>query len=137
MLKYEKVETMASNFHIKFRKSRGNLHLRPKGTFDGNSAWELIHLVHDKYDGQGRVFIDTGGLGEVSPFGRCIFKDHLDATILPFRRLFFKGEKGFDIAPNGSRVLITPPRGNQLGHGMCRQRPCAALCAGVRNNQAG
>jgi hypothetical protein len=124
MSKYEEVETMASNFHIKFRKNRGNLHFRPKGIFDGNSAWELINLIHDKYNGQGRVFIDTCGLGKISPFGCCIFKDHLYTDILPCRRLFFKGEKGFDIAPNGSRVLITPPRGNNPGHGMCRRQPC-------------
>ena len=82
------------------------MHVRPKGTFDGNSAWELINLIHEKYNGLGRVFIDTRGLGEIHPFGRCIFKDHLDSKILPFRRLFFKGEKGLEIAPNGSRILI-------------------------------
>ena len=115
---------MASNFHIKFRKSKGNLHFWPKGIFDGNSAWELINLIHDKYNGQGRVFIDTCALGKISPFGCCIFNDHLDETILPFRRLFFKGEKGFDIAPNGSRVLITPPESHNMGKELYRRRPC-------------
>lgn len=124
MSKYEEVETMASNFYVKFRKSRGNLHFRPKGIFDGNSAWELINLIHDKYNGHGRVFIDTCGLGKISPFGCCVFKDHLDAAILPFRRLFFKGEKGFDIAPNGSRVLITPPESHSMGKELYRRRPC-------------
>lgn len=124
MLKYEEVETMAANFNITFRKSRGNLYFRPKGAFDGNSAWELINLIHDKYNGQGRVFIDTCRLGKISPFGCCIFKDHLDANILPFRRLFFKGEKGFDIAPNGSQVLIVSPESHDRDNGKCRRRQC-------------
>ena len=64
MSKYEEVETMASNFHIKFRKSRGNLHFRPKG------------------------------------------------------------KKGFDIAPNGSRVLISPPESHNMGKKLYRRRPC-------------
>lgn len=97
---------MSTNFSVQYRKSNGNLHLRPKGDFDGSTAWELINLISEKYDGKGRVFIDTEGLNEVHPFGSGVFKCQLRTGTVPPDCLFFKGKKGFHIAPNGSRVII-------------------------------
>ena len=85
---------MSINFQIQFKTSNGNLHIQPKGDFDGSSAWELINLIHEKYDGKGRVFIDTRNLGEIHPFGCNIFQCRLNPGILPADRLCFKGEKG-------------------------------------------
>ncbi|RZB33403.1 MAG: hypothetical protein SRB2_04042 [Desulfobacteraceae bacterium Eth-SRB2] len=97
---------MSTNFQIQFKKNNGNLHIQPKGDFDGSSAWELINLIHDQYDGNGRVFIDTRNLGEIHPFGCNTFQCRLNHRAMPADRLCFKGKKGFKIAPNGSRVIV-------------------------------
>lgn len=97
---------MSSDFQMKCRHSNGNLHIRTRGVFDGNSAHELLNLLQEQYPGTGRVFVDTADLGEVLPFGCSLFRARLHATSVPAAQLFFKGEKGFRIAPDGSKVLI-------------------------------
>ena len=96
---------MSNNFHVEFEKSDGDLHVRPSGDFDGSSAWELVNLLHEQYDGQGRVYIDTGNLTALNPFGCSTFQCRLNRKHLPFERLHFKGEKGAEIAPKGSNVM--------------------------------
>ena len=98
---------MNTNFSVQCKRSNGNLHLRPKGDLDGSSAWELINLISEKYHGKGRVFIDTQDLGEMHPFGCGILKCHLRMETMPPDCLFFKGKKGFEMAPNGSKVILT------------------------------
>jgi hypothetical protein len=95
---------MSANFRVQFKKSNGDLHIQTRGDFDGSSAWELINIIHDEYDGKGRVFIDTRNLGEIHPFGRNTFLCRLNFGILSADRLCFTGEKGFEIAPRGSRI---------------------------------
>jgi hypothetical protein len=112
---------MSTNFKIEFRTSNGNLHLQPKGDFDGSAACELVNLIHDKYEGEGRVFVDTQRLRTVHPFGCSMFHYHLNFGKLPANRLYFKGEKGFEMAPDGSRVLVTSEK-------KCRHQ-CRGNCA--------
>ncbi|MCB2168904.1 MAG: peptidylprolyl isomerase [Deltaproteobacteria bacterium] len=101
---------MSANFEIDFKDSNGNLHIDLKGDFDGSSAWELINLIHEKYNGLGRVYIDTEKLGCVHPFGVSVFRRRLNPIWLPLNRLFVKGKKGFDIAPKGSKVVVIPAK---------------------------
>lgn len=97
---------MSRNFEIEFRTNNGNLYVRPKGDLDGSAACELVNLIHDKYDGEGQVFVDTHQLRKIHSFGCGMFHYHLNFGKLPPDRLFFKGKKGFEIAPEGSRVLV-------------------------------
>ncbi len=108
---------MSRNFHVQCKKSNGNLHLMPKGDFDGTSAWELIHFMRDKYDGKGRVFIDTNHLKKMHGFGCSTFRCRFQQGGVPTHCLFFKGENGFKMAPDGSKVLV-----------VSKQRPCG--CSG-------
>ncbi|HKZ17530.1 MAG TPA: hypothetical protein VJ161_08735 [Geobacteraceae bacterium] len=101
---------MSVNFSIEHRKSKGNLHVRPRGDFDGSSAFELVNLLHEKYDGEGRVIIYTRGLCRVYPFGCSTFQDRLNVRIVPAEQIWFSGEKGFEIAPRGSRVIVATER---------------------------
>ncbi len=123
---------MSSSFSIQSRRSNGNLHLRPKGDLDGSSAWELINLMTDKYDGKGRVFIDTQGLREIHPFGCGIFKCGLNKGAIPPNRLYFKGKKGFEMAPSGSRVIVAPKGPGCRCDGNCRNCRCALKRGGKK-----
>ncbi len=97
---------MNTGFTIGFRHSTGNLHIYPKGEFNGMCAWELIKTIKRRYNGTGRVFVSTAGLARVLPIGIRLFKEHMTPKILPLDRLYIKGEKGFTIGPDGSRVII-------------------------------
>lgn len=114
---------MGARFQVELRKSHGNLHVKTKGDFNGRSAWDLINLLHEKYEGYGRVFIDTHSLEEMCPFGCGTFKNRLDTGLLPADRIYFKGENGFKIAPDGCRVIL-----NSRDH-RCR---CDGNCANCR-----
>jgi len=98
---------MSAKFKIESRTSNGNLHLSPSGDFDGTSAWELLNFIHESYKGKGRVFIDTNRLQQLCSFGCNTFRCGLNFSLLPADRIFFKGKNGFDMAPNGSRVIIS------------------------------
>lgn len=117
---------MSANFQIEFKRSKGDLHVHPRGDFDGSSAWELINLLREKYNGKGRVFIDTHNLRKICPFGCSTFQGRLNLSRVPANKLFFKGGKGFEIAPKGSRVLIMPEK-----HGdQCKGNCVNCLCTG-------
>ncbi|WP_319406554.1 hypothetical protein [uncultured Desulfosarcina sp.] len=117
---------MSSNFQVEFKKNNGNLHVSPSGDFDGSAAWELINLLHEHYDGEGRVYIETTNLRQLCPFGCTTFQCRLNRQQLPVERLFFKGEKGADIAPKGSTVIRSLPkhrcRGNCANCTCCQSK---------------
>ncbi|MCD6295464.1 MAG: peptidylprolyl isomerase [Deltaproteobacteria bacterium] len=116
---------MSSNFRVAHKKSNGNLHLIPKGDFDGSYARELIHLMREKYDGKSRVFIDTKDLQEVHSFGCSTFRCRFQQGGVPAHCLFFKGEKGFEMAPDGSKVLVVPKDRTCRCNGNCADCSCA------------
>lgn len=120
---------MSTNNQMQFKKSNGNLHIQPKGDFDGSSAWELINLIHDQYDGKGRVIIDTRNLGQIHPFGCNTFQCRLNLRAMPADRLCFKGKKGFEIAPNGSRVIDNSQKAPCRCNGNCEK----CTCSGKKN----
>lgn len=97
---------MSRKFCIHFRRSRGNLHITLSGEFNGMCAWELIKTIKRQYAGSGRIFVNTAGLSRVMPAGAELFKSQMARKRIPHDWLYFKGNKGFKIAPNGSRVII-------------------------------
>jgi len=115
---------MASDFSVQLRKSNGNLYLRPRGDLDGSSAWVLIHMIHKVYEGKGRVFIDTQDLREIHPFGCGIFKCELGKGVVRPDCIFFKGKKGFEMAPNGSRVIMPAKVASCRFNGTCKSCRC-------------
>ena len=116
---------MSANFQIEFKKRNDNLHIRPLGDFDGNSAWELINLLQQHYDGKGRVFIDTHKLREMCPFGCSIFQCRFKYCRVPASCLVLNGKKGFDIAPKGSKVVVVPKKHHGRCKGNCTNCPCS------------
>ena len=88
------------------RVSAGNLDLSLSGEFNGMCAWELLKIIKRSGSISGRVFVDTSGLEKVLSSGVSLFKSHMARKPLPQDWLYFKGRKGFQIAPKGSRVLM-------------------------------
>ena len=130
---------MARNFRIDFNFKDENLYFRPCGLFDGSSAWELVNLIHDKYQGKGNVFVDTVGLSAIMPYGAHIFKNHLKKQIVPGSKLYFVGTKGYELAAPENYVLAERPKASctcgskckNCGGGCSRQNPEGkALAAG-------
>jgi hypothetical protein len=112
---------MNNQFWIKFKESNGNLHIRPKGPLNGSSACALLRFLHNHYEGTGRVFIETRDLDEIHPFGCQTFQGRLNRQRIPADRIYFKGEKGFKLAPEGSRVLIVNAERARQCKGPCRE----------------
>ena len=114
---------MATNFRVTFKRNDGNLHVKARGNFDGNSAWELFNLLEDNYDGQEQIFIETGKIRTICPFGCSTFQCQISMSRIPKGRLFFRGEKGHVIAPEGSNVV------ESTNH---KKGPCGRNCANCR-----
>lgn len=104
---------MNRNFKIGFRHSAGNLHISLFGEFSGMCAWELIKTIKRRCVDSGRIFVDARGLRGVTRGGTHLFRTHMTRKRLPPDWLYFKGKKGFDIAPNGSRVIICRKKDDQ------------------------
>jgi len=95
---------MSNDFQIDYRKSDGDLFVRPMGDLDGSSACELVNMIHDQYDGTGQVVVETEGLCKMCPFGCSVFKCQLSLARFPVKRICFRGWKGREMAPKGSAV---------------------------------
>ncbi len=114
-----------SPFEIHCRKSHGNLHVKPRGNLDVDTARRLLELIEDRYDGAGFVFLDTAALQHIQPQGADIFRSSFEQDpVVPIPRFFLKGRRGFDIAPEGCRVLVVPPKGCCKGKGACSECSC-------------
>lgn len=116
---------MNAQFQLKCRHSKDNLHVWMAGVFDGASAHELLRLLQAEYSGVGRIFINTSELRDINPLEKDVLRTHLQQTAISANCLYFKGEKGFTIAPSGSRVLILPSRLKEKD-----RNPPAHVCTG-------
>ena len=71
-------DAMQGHFQMTMKQKNGNIYITPKGTFNGNSAWELVHLLHSKFQGKGRIFIDTRFITEICQFGCDTFQKQIN-----------------------------------------------------------
>ncbi len=99
---------MKNNFEITIKKSRGNLHLRLAGDLTVVAALKTLGSIGAHDDREGRIFLDTRALARITAPGRHLLRLGLGWKNLSAERLFFKGEKGFSVAPSGCRVLVQP-----------------------------
>ncbi len=65
---------MASNFKISLNRNNNSLHLNLMGDFDGSSAFELINTLKEHNGNSVKIFINTGGLSSLHPFGLDVFQ---------------------------------------------------------------
>jgi hypothetical protein len=71
-------------------------------------------------------------LRKICPFGGATFKGHFHHVHLPLERLFLKGEKAPEIAPDGSGVI---PDRKKEDPGPCNGRctKCRCTVKDIRN----
>jgi len=66
---------MAKNFKIIKHRQNKCLHLKLKGDFDGNSAFELINTLKETANVP-KIYIHAESLKSVDPFGSEVFEKH-------------------------------------------------------------
>ena len=95
---------MATNFKIGTHRNDENLHLKLKGDFDGTSAHELLDVVRKSAARTSRIFIHTGSLRDIHPFGLTVFRSNLDVLRGQFAELVFTGEKASQFEEMGGKT---------------------------------
>jgi hypothetical protein len=96
---------MASNFKISSHRNSNTLHLKLTGDFDGTSACELLNVLKKNTSRVNNVFIHTGCLNNVYPFGRDTFKKNLCDLKGRSIRLMFTGSNAIHLAPEKACVF--------------------------------
>ncbi len=127
---------MESEFAITCRQSSGNLHVGITGLFTEDCAESLRSLILREYPGSGRVFVETRTLTGVRREGADHFRKDCGPFGMDLSDLYFKGENGFAIAPEGSRVLVfNKPEKISNGRSPCspghpaHEHKCCGRCA--------
>jgi len=93
-------DSMATNFKIDAHRNDENLHLKLRGDFDGTSAHELLNIVRKRASHASRVFIHTGSLRDIHPFGLHVFRSNLDSLKGQSVELVFTGENASQFESN-------------------------------------
>lgn len=96
---------MAANFRISFHRNCENLHVKLFGDFDGSSAHQLLNALKTSWAGASRVFIHTGCLRNIEPFGRDVFQNSPDLKKARHLTLVFTGKNARQLAPEKAQVL--------------------------------
>lgn len=100
-----------------------DLHIKVEGWFEQSAANKVDALIRAHEAEGGRVFVDVRGLRPLEPEARNLFRQSL--RTVPAQRLYFKGEEGFSIGVDGSRVLIIKKSPCRCA-GRCTTCACAA-----------
>ena len=90
---------MPGTFKVLVHHRAGNLHLKLYGDFDGSSAHQLCNLLRRHCPDAGTVFVHTGSLNRVEPFGCDVFQQSIKDLDLTSTEVVFTGEKAAEIAP--------------------------------------
>lgn len=97
---------MSSNFRISAHRNSKNLHLKLTGDFDGSSALQLLNaLKKNSKRGVYTIFIHTGCLNRIYPFGRATFLQNMSKLNGYAARLLFTGENARQLAPEKTLCL--------------------------------
>lgn len=111
-MKFEQIKAVHRN---------GNLHIKIFGDFDSLAAHTATTVINDEYQGSGNVFVNTQKMGAVLENGAMVFRHNMIDCTVQRSKLFLVGEKGREIVPDGSRVIIPPPKKDKcMGCGKCK-----------------
>ena len=90
---------MATNFRISIHRNGENLHVKLRGDFDGISAHELLATLKKCSLRRSKVFIHTGCLRGINPFGVRVFQGNLNVLTGHSLTLIFTGENASKFTP--------------------------------------
>lgn len=96
---------MAKNFKVSTHTNGGALYLKLGGDFDGISAHELIDTLKREGDRYPKIFIDTGSMDNVHPFGVDVFQSYFDRLKGSSAEFVFTGKKALRLVPNKTATL--------------------------------
>ncbi len=111
-------------YSVDYRHSNGNMHIGVSGEFTAGAAEAVLDILQKAYTGSGRIFIDTLNINSVAESGAEYFKQAFVKVNLPAANLFFKGEKGRSIGPNGSKLIILKAKEKKQCCGKCKNCSC-------------
>ena len=94
---------MAVNFRISTHRNSDNLHLKLMGDFDGTSACEVFNIIKENSTAVRKVFVHTGSVKEIYPFGRDTFQKRMSDLTRHSIRILFTGKKAGLMASEGTR----------------------------------
>lgn len=95
-----------------------------KGTFDGASAFVLIHEIENGlYDENNNIYVETKDISKVYPFGRAILASNIPKICR--KCVYFSGEMADRIAPEGCAIKNgNLHQGCHKCTGNCENCPC-------------
>ncbi len=134
---------MDAGFTFDYRTNNGNLYLDLKGHYDESAAREVVSFLESAHNG-GKIFISAFNVHELTEKGMNYFKNAMPKTSVSLPNLYLKGEKGSEMMPQGSRMLLLKEAvkdkinekkssckcggkcgGAETGHGKCKTCKCA------------
>ena len=90
---------MAKDFKISVQRKGEDVHLKLRGDFDGTSAHELLNALRTSCATCSQVYIHTGSLKTLHPFGLHVFHSHFDLLKGKSLDLVFTDEHASRLAP--------------------------------------
>lgn len=115
---------MENNFTMETHRQNKDLHIDMKGTFDGASAFALIHEIGNGiYDATDSIYVETKDISKVYSFGREV----LDSNLPKICRecVYFSGAMADRIAPEGCAIKNgNLHQGCHKCTGDCENCPC-------------
>lgn len=122
---------MNDAFSMTYRHRRGHVYIQMSGAFSGHAAEDLLQLVDEQRPEGGRAFIDTKNIHFVANNSKTAVQEAIKQSNTPHDHLFFKGEHGLSMAPQGCRVLISPESKSTCS--ACAKCKSRAACVGTIN----
>jgi len=96
---------MARNFKLLTKANGGDLYVTLRGDFDGISAHELIDILKKEGTNYPKIYINTGNMDELHPFGIDVFQSYFDRLKGSSSEFVFTGQNALRLAPDAASTL--------------------------------
>ncbi|MFI3271860.1 MAG: hypothetical protein R3Y11_07155 [Pseudomonadota bacterium] len=120
---------MNDAFSMTYRHRRGHVYIQMSGAFSGDAAKNLLQLIDEQRPEGGRAFVDTKNIAFVATNSKIAIQEALQVSNTANEQVFFKGEQGLSMAPQGCRVLISPESKSSCS--ACAKCKSRAACVGT------
>ena len=100
---------MATNFKIYIHRNSENVHLKLFGDFDGSSAYELLNALKNNCGSASKIFVHTGCLKRIYPFGREVFQNNFNTLNGGSHAVLFTGKEAPRLIPENNKSFRIVP----------------------------